>query len=138
MMEYYSLRPAAKDEYISLSDARVVKELIRGRSYHDSCYRMRTFPDSLLGASSEFHANEGLICAYIDQDRIIKGAGLSPTQDRIVKLLMRGWRETDIAEKYNCSVAAVSIQLSRAVDKIVQENIRQWCEFAKQRIKDKC
>ena len=71
---------------------------------------------------------EDIVCTYIDLDRLIAGADLSPGEKRTVENLMLGYSMSDIADHFKITRQTVGVELQRAVRKICDLNNRIWSE----------
>lgn len=114
-------------DYIPFSDPGVVTKLIMQRSKIDQNY----YP--LLCQSDPYYETDGvpvfselIICTYLDLDRLIDQAELSPGQRRIVDYLMRGYCGKDIADHLGIVQQNIPVQLQKAVRKIIAANERNW------------
>lgn len=63
---------------------------------------------------------------YIDLDRLIDAVSLSPLQETVINMLMKGYTISDISETLGGSRQAYNGYYCRAVRKIVDEYNRQW------------
>jgi DNA-binding NarL/FixJ family response regulator len=82
--------------------------------------------DNTMMTSGTPVINEDMLCLYIDLDRLIERASLSPLQQTVVTEVMKGYSITDIAEELTVSKQLVATSLSRAADKIAETNNRGW------------
>lgn len=82
--------------------------------------------DNAMMTSGTPVINEDMLCLYIDLDRLIESASLSPLQQTVVTEVMKGYSITDIAEELTVSKQLVATSLSRAADKIAETNNRIW------------
>lgn len=82
--------------------------------------------DNTMMTSGTPVINEDMLCLYIDLDRLIESASLSPLQQTVVTEVMKGYSITDIAEELTVSKQLVATSLSRAADKIAETNNRGW------------
>lgn len=116
-------------DYIPFSDPAVVTKLIMRRSKLDQNYYplMRT-ANPVFETDGVPVFSELVVCTYLDLDRLIEQAGLSPGQRRVVDYLMRGYCGKDIADHLGVVQQNVPVQLQKAVKKIVAANRRNWEE----------
>lgn len=116
-------------EYCPLSEERVVRLLIIGRSKLDKNYDMLSYVKEngipqLTGEASV--VNEDVLCTYVDLDALISTCGLSDLEYYVVIESMKGYMLSDIAEDTGKYPAAIKGAFSSAVEKIVVENNRRW------------
>lgn len=128
------------NNYYPLTEARVVRELIRGRIYTDTSYVMKLYESNDPSVSNGVPPfDEDILCVYIDLDRAIAKCGLSPMQLEIVNEMMKGYSISDIADVYydqQITKQGVLIQFHRAVDKICKYADAVNTEWANKRLKD--
>lgn len=117
-----------------LSEARVVKELLRQRIRVDRAYAMKLGACSLLESGGTSDIAEPVLCTYMDLDRLIENSGMTAEQRFVTDQTMQGWTETDIAEARGCSRQAVCRLLRDAVQRIVDANNAEWKRFAQRRL----
>ncbi len=82
--------------------------------------------ESVLGENGAFPMNDNVLCVYIDLDRLIDPAGLSPMEGQIVALLMEGYSLSDIADHFGHARQTAGVMFDRAVEKIVAANNTAW------------
>lgn len=116
------LRNPMADGYYPLTEARVVRELIRNRIKIDSTFAMKLYEtDDPTISNGVPPFNEDIICLYIDLDDAIEKCGLSKTQSMVVGEMMKGYTISDIAECCFVDIVdqkTVLIHLLRSVVKI--------------------
>ncbi len=82
--------------------------------------------ESVLAENGAFPLNDDVLCVYIDLDRMIDTAGLSPMEGQIVSLLMEGYALSDIADHFGHARQTAGVMFDRAVEKIVEANNAAW------------
>ena len=75
-----------------------------------------------------FPFSEPVLTTYMDLDRLITKAGLTPSENKVVNWLMQGYIEADIADHCGIARQAVDTLLARAVARIVRANNDEWRE----------
>jgi hypothetical protein len=118
-------------EALSFSDIDVVKSLIRFRSEIDPFFTAKLFDDTYdyykSNSSPIFY--ELIDCIYLDLERLIKNARLTEKQLYIVKAIMMGYLEIDIAETNNDNEMNIRRIFETACQKIVDRNNFEWREY---------
>ena len=90
----------------------------------------------MLETDGVFALNEDVLCIYADLDSLIGRAGLSDAEENTIKLMMRGYSLTDIAEHYGKARQSFEILFKRAVKKIVKRNNADWEDCTGARLDD--
>lgn len=112
-------------DYVPLSDATVVKKLIKYRSKVDPYYYEKKYPSG-LASSGDMEFREPIFVTYVDLDSLIEGCRLSKMQRKVLDMLMIGYSERDIADCLHVLPQTCRAHYDRAVAKIVAENNRRW------------
>ena len=117
-------------DYLSLSEHRVVKQLIRTRSLVDKYYTsVRYGSGNVLETSGVFTFDEDILTTYFDLDALISECGLTELEMDIVTSMMDGYTVRDIVEERDYADGrAVLNRLDDAVVKIVSRNNQKWAE----------
>jgi predicted DNA-binding protein YlxM (UPF0122 family) len=118
-----------KSEYqfhcVTFSDTECIKGLIRFRSRLDPYYKMSAnYNESEAGDVRPL--NQELICLYIDLDDLISKSKLNKKQLDVVRKLMDGWTESDIADEYGTSKQAIVSMLDTICYAIKRTNDLRW------------
>ena len=90
----------------------------------------------MLDTDGVFALNEDILCIYADLDSLIEKAGLSDQELLTVKLLMKGYIISDIADHYGKARQTFEILEKRAIKKIVKQNNADWEETTGARLDD--
>lgn len=90
----------------------------------------------MLDTDGVFALNEDILCIYADLDSLIERAGLSDQELLTVKLLMKGYIISDIADHYGKARQTFEILEKRAIKKIVKRNNADWEETTGARLDD--
>ena len=90
----------------------------------------------MLDTDGVFALNEDILCIYADLDSLIEKAGLSDQELLTVKLLMKGYIISDIADHYGKARQTFEILEKRAIKKIVKQNNANWEETTGARLDD--
>ena len=90
----------------------------------------------MLDTDGVFALNEDILCIYADLDSLIERAGLSDQEMLTVKLLMKGYIISDIADHYGKTRQTFEILEKRAIKKIVKQNNADWEETTGARLDD--
>jgi len=90
----------------------------------------------VLDTDGVFALNEDILCIYADLDSLIEKAGLSDQELLTVKLLMKGYIISDIADHYGKARQTFEILEKRAIKKIVKQNNANWEETTGARLDD--
>lgn len=90
----------------------------------------------MLDTDGVFALNEDILCLYADLDSLIEKAGLSDQELLTVKLLMKGYIISDIADHYGKARQTFEILEKRAIKKIVKQNNANWEETTGARLDD--
>lgn len=90
----------------------------------------------MLDTDGVFALNEDILCIYADLDSLIERAGLSDQELLTVKLLMKGYIISDIADHYGKARQTFEILEKRAIKKIVKQNNANWEETTGARLDD--
>lgn len=117
-------------EYISLSEPRVVKTLIRTRSSVDSYYKATQYCDTLDPVVSDGRVpfDENILTTYIDLDTLIDECGLTDDEKDLVQKLMDGYTISELTEGDDPPRSTIFLLLDSAADKIVARNDERWAE----------
>lgn len=90
----------------------------------------------MLDTDGVFALNEDILCIYADLDSLIEKAGLSDQELLTVKLLMKGYIISDIADHYGKARQTFETLEKRAIKKIVKQNNANWEETTGARLDD--
>ena len=90
----------------------------------------------MLDTDGVFALNEDILCLYADLDSLIERAGLSDQELLTVKLLMKGYIISDIADHHGKARQTFEILEKRAIKKIVKRNNADWEETTGARLDD--
>ena len=127
-------------DYLSLSEHRVVKQLIRTRSLVDKYYTSVQYGSgNVLETSGVFTFDEDILTTYFDLDALISECGLTELEMDIVTSMMEGYTVRDIVEERDYADGrAVLNRLDDAVEKIVFRNDERWSESIEKAHRRRC
>lgn len=79
-----------------------------------------------LMCNGVFPFSEPILVTYIDLDTLIECTPLTAAEKNVVRWLMLGYAEADIAEHCGTSLSHIKTIFSSAVDKIVEQENQNW------------
>lgn len=110
---------------ISLSDVECIKGLIKFRHMIDT-YQGIDINRNEDEAGDIRPMNQELLITYIDLDNLIKRTKLNEKQQRLVRLLMEGYTEDEIARIFKQNVRKIYEQFDVIAYKLKQSNDLSW------------
>lgn len=110
---------------ISFNDINCIKGLIKYRWMIDSYYDTDQ-SYSIYEAGNVQPLNQELICLYTDLDNLIEKCKFNDRQKIIIKLLMDGWTEEDIANEFGQHVSQIYKTFDTICEKIRKQNNFEW------------
>ena len=114
---------------LSLSDTNVISQLIKGRSRLDACYLLKKYATlNPFGTNGTPMFAEPISVMYLDLDSLIEKCRFNPTQLFIVKRMMLGYTEADIAYALETTSTTIRKRFDRIVLDIQEQNEADWRE----------
>jgi hypothetical protein len=117
--------------HISLSEINTIRSLIRNRIEFDRLYWAKTHTTNdifLTNGTDDFIEN--IIVSYIDLENLIHKANLNKTQLHIIKKLMQGYTEEDLAELYKWDLYEIQKSFAHACIAIKKQNDMDWIAWS--------
>ncbi|WJJ55253.1 hypothetical protein QB910_000009 [Dabrowskivirus KKP3916] len=110
---------------VTFSDTECIKGLIRFRSKLDPYQDIKVNRnEDQAGDIRDF--NQELVVLYLDLDNLIKETKLTYKHMNLLKKLMAGWTEADIAEELGVTEEAVIQQFDTIANNIKKTNDIKW------------
>jgi len=115
---------------LSLSDTTVIDKLIRNRSRLDPCYVAKQFANGnpfLTNGVPDFA--EPIAVMYMDLETLIDACRFDDRQKYIIRKLMLGYSETDIAYYLNVPFSTIRKRIDPICLRIKEKNDELWRNY---------
>ena len=117
-------------EHLTLSDENVVKYLILHRSSVDVGYGA-SININIYQAGDTLDFNQELICLYASLDNLIGKLKLKEKEEKLIELIFEGNTISDVVNDYGYAKKTAYRLFNRIVEKIVEENYKDWRKVVK-------
>lgn len=115
---------------MSLSDPNVISQLIKNRSRLDACYLLKKYATlNPFGTNGTPMFAEPIAVMYLDLDALIAKCRFNMTQLFIVKRMMLGYTEADIAYTLETTSSTIRKRLDRIISDIQAQNEADWRDY---------
>jgi hypothetical protein len=116
---------------ISYSEIQTIKSLILYRSQFDALYEPKiTYTNNPYVSNGVPIYREPVEVVYLDLEKLIEKCKFKDNQNKMIKMLMRGYIFRDIAEKFGWTMDNVQNEFERICRRIKEQNDTDWVAYA--------